>query len=284
MKIYEFYGSCEDTAICLGDFDGVHTGHRQVFSKASTMGDWGVLLFTHNSKSEKEILTLLEKMSVLKSLGAKYALAADFESELKEKTPEEFADILKSLKVRAVVTGYDYRFGKGAKGDVETLKRLCGKRGIEVLTAEPKMANGKPVKSTKIRELIRSGKIKEANLLLGSPYIISGKVEKGFGNGKNLGFPTANIEIFEYKLLPKDGVYKGYVKNSDAVINIGKNPTFNAKERTVEVHIIGREEELYGETVTAELLDRIRDEIKFNNKQELVLQIKKDIESVIGGK
>lgn len=284
MKIYEFYGSCEGTAICLGDFDGAHMGHRQVFSEAAKAGDWGALLFTHNSKGEKEILTLLEKLKVLESLGAKYALAADFESELKEKTPEEFADILKSLKVRAVVTGYDYRFGKGAKGDVEALKRLCKERGIEVLTAEPKKAYGEPVKSTKIRELIKDGKIEEANFLLGSPYIISGKVKKGFGNGKHLGFPTANLEISEDKLLPKDGVYGGRVKNSDAVINIGKNPTFNAKERTVEVHIIGEEEELYGETVTAELLYGIRGEIKFNNKQELVLQIKKDIESVKGGK
>lgn len=284
MKIYEFYGSCEGTAICLGDFDGAHQGHRQVFGVAARTGDWGALLFTHNSKGEKELLTLSEKLSVLKKLGAKYAIAADFEKELKEKTPEEFADILKSFKVLRVVTGYDYRFGRGAAGDVRMLKSLCEKRGLEVLTAEAKTLGKEPVKSTKIRELIRDGKIKEANILLGEPYIISGEVQKGLGNGKHLGFPTANLKISKDKLLPPDGVYKGRVGNSDAVINVGKNPTFGAKDRTVEVHIIGEKEDLYGEVITAEFLERIRGEIKFDDKNNLALQIKKDIESVRGGK
>ena len=131
MEIYEFSYMPQGTAICLGDFDGAHKGHRQVFSKAAETGKWGALLFTHNSKGEKEILTLPEKLEVLKQLGAGYAVAADFETELKEKSPGEFIVFLKELAVNKVVTGYDYRFGKGAAGDVTLLKALCGKYGIE---------------------------------------------------------------------------------------------------------------------------------------------------------
>lgn len=284
MKIHKFYGSSENTAICLGDFDGVHMGHRQVFKEASKTGDWGALIFTHNSKGEKEIMTLAEKLTALKKLGAKYVVSADFDGELKGKSPQEFVEFLKGLKVRFAVTGYDYRFGKDATGDVDLLKTLCTAYGIETVTAKAKKIDGMPVKSTIIRKLITDGKIKEANTLLGSPYIISGKVEEGFQNGLKMGFPTANLKISESKLLPKDGVYKGHTEGFDAVINIGKNPTFEAKSRTVEVHIIGMDKDLYGKELTVEVLDRIRDEIKFKNCEELVLQIKKDIESVKGEK
>lgn len=282
MEIYEFYGTAEGTAICLGDFDGAHIGHRQVFLEASKTGDWGAFLFTHNSKGEKEILTLSEKLTVLKKLGAKYAVSADFQKELKEKSPEEFVKILQDLKVKTVAVGYDYRFGKGAKGDITLLKSLCENYGMEVITASAKMIGGDAVKSTKIRELIKAGDIKRANILLGSPYIISGTVCKGFGFGTDLGFPTANVATESDKLLPKDGVYKGRAENMKAVINVGKNPTFSAKNRTVEVHIIGLKGNLYGKTVTVEFLDRIRDEIKFDNKKDLISQIEKDIESVKG--
>ncbi len=279
MELYNFYGTAEGTAICLGDFDGAHLGHRQVFFEAAKTGDWGALLFTHNSKGEKEILTLSEKLQILKNLGARYAIAADFKKELKEKSPEEFVELLKSLKVKTVAAGYDYRFGKGAAGNAELLKKLCEKNGMNVVTVAAKEIDGEPVKSTKIRRLIKDGNIKEANILLGSPYIVSGKVCKGLGNGRLLGFPTANLEFSEDKLLPKDSVYKGRVKKNAAVINVGKNPTFSASKRTVEVHIIGEERDLYGKTVTVEFLDRIRDEIKFDDKNELISQIKRDIET-----
>ncbi|MBR4173190.1 MAG: riboflavin biosynthesis protein RibF [Clostridia bacterium] len=279
MEVYEFYGSAKGTAICLGDFDGAHLGHRRVFSAAAEVGDWGALLFTHNSKGEKEILTLSEKLEMLKKLGARYAIAADFEKELRDKSPEEFVEILKSFSVDTVVTGYDYRFGRGASGDTELLKRLCRGKNIAVITAEKNELDGEAVKSTKIRELIKNGEMERANILLGSPYIISGTVCKGLGNGRELGFPTANIEVCDEKLLPKDGVYKGLANGRLAVINIGKNPTFNAEKRTVEVHIIGTNENFYGKKVTAEILRRIRGEIKFRSQNELILQIKKDIEN-----
>ena len=282
MEHYEFCAKSAGTAICLGDFDGMHKGHRSVFLKASELGAWGALLFTHNSKGEKEILTLTEKLALLKKLGAGYAYAADFEAELKEKSPEEFVEILSSLGVRAAAVGYDYRFGKGAAGDAELLKRLCDKKGIEVIIAEAVIEDGEPVKSARIRGLIKNGSIKEANRLMGEPYIISGTVVKGFGNGRILGFPTANIDFPAYKLLPKDGVYKGRVCGMGAVVNVGKNPTFDAEKRTVEVHIPKENADLYGKSITVEITDKIRDEIKFKNKEGLISRIKKDIE-ILGG-
>jgi len=282
MKIYEFFGKPDGTAICLGDFDGVHKGHRRVFTEAAKTGDFGALLFTHNSKGEKEILTLSEKLDLLKRLGAKYAVCADFEEELKDKSPEEFVGILEGLKVKAAAVGYDYRFGKGAQGDAELLEKLCEKRGIGVIIVNAVEDNGEPIKSTKIRELIKSGDVAEANRLLESPYIISGKVVKGLGNGRILGFPTANIEVSEYKLLPPDGVYKGKIGAKSAVINIGKNPTFAAEKRTVEAHIIGETENLYNTEITAVIEKRIRGEIRFEKREDLILQIKKDIDSIKG--
>lgn len=284
MKIYEFYGKSDGTAICLGDFDGMHKGHREVFGKAAQKGDWGALLFTHNSKGEKEILTLSEKLDLLKKSGAKYAYAADFEGELKDKTPEEFVDILAEAGVAAAAIGYDYRFGRGASGDAELLKSLCEKKGIEVIVADAVAEDGEPVKSARIRELIKDGEIEAANRLLDSHYIISGRVEKGLGNGRIMGFPTANIAVPDYKLLPLDGVYKGSVCGRTAVINIGKNPTFCAEQRTVEVHILDEDKDLYGDTLTAEFERRLRGEIKFKNKEELISQIKKDIENAKGEK
>lgn len=282
MEFYKFYGGSEDSAICLGDFDGLHKGHRRVFSKAGKTGEWGVFLFSHNSKDEKEILTLPEKLSMLKELGAKYVVAADFKEEIRDKSCGEFLDILDSLKVKTAAVGYDYRFGKGAAGDARLLEELCRKRNINVLVADAVTDGGEPIKSTKIRELLENGKVDEANRLLGELYIVSGVVEKGFGNGKLLGFPTANIGVSEYKLLPKDGVYKGKINGKDAVINIGKNPTFGANRRTVEAHIIDEDINLYESFVTAQIVKRIRGEIKFGKKEDLILQIQRDIESIKG--
>lgn len=284
MEVYEFYGNSKGTAICLGDFDGMHKGHRCVFEEAAKTGEWGALLFTHNSKDEKELLTLSEKLSVIEKLGAKYAVAADFKDELKDKSCEEFVKLLSSFEVKTAVVGYDYRFGKGAKGDAQLLGTLCAKYGISTFVANAVEDNGEPIKSTRIRTLVKMGSIAEANRLLGSPYMISGTVIKGLGNGKKLGFPTANIAFSEYKLLPRDGVYKGIIDGKNAVINIGKNPTFAAEKRTVEVHIIDEDKDLYGENVTVQITGWIRDEIKFSKKEDLIFRIKMDIESVKGEK
>lgn len=272
-----------DTAICLGGFDGIHKGHRALFDAAKSHGKWGVLLFDRNIKGDENLTVQNEKIKLIEEYGADYVIIAEFSEKFSKRTPEEFVDFLENiLKVSHIVCGYDYRFGYMAKGESKELKELCKKAGVTVL--EPVMHNGKPIKSTDIRELIKKGDIALANELLGYSYKVSGKVEKGLGNGRKMGIPTANIAYLPEKLLPADGVYYGKMLGMSAVINIGKNPTFNADKRTVEVHIPDFLGDLYDKNAEVEFLEKIRDDIKFDSIDNLIVQINKDIDYVKGRK
>ncbi len=278
-------GDVSGTAICLGDFDGVHIGHRALFETAKKHGKWGALIFDRNIKGGYLLTTLAEKLRRLEAAGADYVVIATFCEKFSKRTPEEFAKFLKNtLRVSAVVAGYDYRFGRKAAGDTDELLRLCGELGIGAEIIEPVTIDDEPVKSTKIRELIKCGDIKTANSLLGYNYSVSGKVIKGLQNGRKMGFPTANVDYDYEKLLPLDGVYYGKVMEIDAVINVGKNPTFDAERRTVEAHIIDYNGDLYGEGITVEFIEKIRDDIKFEKIDELIKQIESDIDYVKGRK
>lgn len=197
-----------DTAICLGGFDGIHKGHKALFDIAKAYGKWGVLLFDRNIKGNENLTTQGEKIRLIEEYGADYVVIAEFSERFAKRSPEEFVRFLENtLKVSHIVCGYDYRFGYMAKGDAMLLKKLC--KNAEVKSVDP-VKNGEiPIKSTNIRTLIKNGEIKRANELSGHSYIVSGIVEKGFGNGKKMGFPTANIAYPEEKLLPADGVYRG---------------------------------------------------------------------------
>jgi len=270
-----------DTAICLGGFDGIHKGHKALFDQAKTHGKWGTLLFDRNTKGNENLTTQIEKIRLIEECGADYIVIAEFSERFSKRTPEEFVDFLENiLKVSHIVCGYDYRFGYMAKGDAKMLKELCMKAEVTILEAV--MQQDKPIKSTDIRCLIKNGNIMSANKLLGYNYTISGKVEKGLGNGRKMGFPTANIAYTEEKLLPSDGVYYGKMLGKNALINVGKNPTFDARRRTVEVHIPDFSKDIYGEFVRVEFLEKIRDDIKFDSIDNLIMQINKDIDYVKG--
>lgn len=282
-----FFAGDEDdisgTCICLGDFDGVHIGHRALFEAAKKHGKWGALIFDRNIKGGYLLTTLAEKLRRLEAAGADYVVIATFCEKFSQRTPEEFVKFLKNtLCVDAVVAGYDYRFGHKAAGDTVELLRLCGEQVIEVEIIEPVTFENEPVKSTKIRELIRCGDIERANRLLGYNYSVFGEVIKGLQNGIKMGFPTANVSYDCDKLLPPDGVYYGSTEGNRAVINIGKNPTFNAEERTLEAHIIDYYGDLYGSIITVEFIEKIRDDIKFDDINELIKKIQKDVEYVKG--
>ncbi|MBQ7986503.1 MAG: bifunctional riboflavin kinase/FAD synthetase [Clostridia bacterium] len=271
------------TSICLGGFDGIHKGHKALFDVAKSRGKWGVLLFDRNIKGNENLTTQTEKIKLIENCGADYVIIAEYSEKFSKRTPVEFVQVLENiLKVSHIVCGYDYRFGYMAKGDAKALKELCEKADVTVL--EPVMQNDAPIKSTDIRTFIKKGDISLANELLGYNYTVSGKVEKGLGNGRKMGFPTANIAYSEEKLLPADGVYYGKMLGRDAVINIGKNPTFEAEKRTVEVHIPDFSGDLYGENVEVEILEKIRDDIKFDSIDNLIVQINKDIDYVKGRK
>ena len=274
-------GDFSNSVVCLGDFDGVHKGHRALFSEAQKSGRWGVLIFDRNIKNVPLLTTMYEKIAKIKECGADFIIIAEFSKAFSHKTPAEFVGFLKNdLKVSGVVAGYYYRFGYKASGDADALEKLCKDDGISVkIIDELKDASG-AIKSTRIREAVKNGNMPLANELLGYPYLISGKVVAGFKNGRKMGIPTANIDFDEQKLLPKDGVYFGKAEDMDAVINVGKNPTFDAKDRTVEVHIMDFSKDLNKKHINVSFLEKIRDEKKFLKKEELTKQIKSDIDWV----
>lgn len=266
-------------SICLGGFDGIHKGHKALFDVAKSYGKWGVLLFDRNIKGNENLTTQDEKIKLIEEYGADYVVIAEFSERFARRSPQEFTDFLENiLKVSHIICGYDYRFGYMAKGDAKMLKELCEK--AEVTSVEPVKDGDMPIKSTNIRNLVKNGDIKLANELLGHSYTLSGIVEKGLGNGRKMGFPTANISYPEEKLLPADGVYYGKMLGFDAVINVGKNPTFDAKKRTVEAHIPDFSKDIYGEFCVVEFLEKIRDDIKFDSIENLIMQINKDLDYV----
>jgi len=270
-----------DSAICLGGFDGVHLGHKALFSEAKKYGTWGVLLFDRNIKGDENLTTSEEKIDLIEKCKSDYIIIAEFSDKFSKKSPEEFVSFLENtLKVSHIVCGYDYRFGYNASGNSETLTTLCRSSKVSVIDAVK--INDTPIKSTLIRELIKKGEIEKANELLGHSYMITGVVEKGFGNGKKMGLPTANVAYCVNKLLPSDGVYYGVINGMDAVINVGKNPTFDAKKRTVEVHIPDFSKDIYGENISVQFVEKIRDDKKFDSIDDLILQINKDIGYVKG--
>lgn len=280
-----------NTAVTLGNFDGFHMGHRALVSEVVASGLTSVI-FTfsphplslfHPEKSFKTIYTEAEKRAVAETLSADFFVSYPFTRDFAALSPEAFIDLLcKKTGCRLLVTGENYSFGKNKAGNAQTLKKLGVKYGIEVRIVPRVTQDGKPVSSTRIREYIASGDIEKANALLSSEFFIKGTVVGGKHIGSVMGFPTANLSVDEGKLLPSDGVYATIAeaggRSNMSVTNIGKNPTFHAKNRTIETHILDWDKNLYNSHITVRFISKIRDEQKFSSKNELVSQIEKDIE------
>lgn len=281
--------------VALGNFDGLHRAHTAIIKNCCMYAqekeiESCVLLFADHTRNviAKQRIKLLtnekEKLEILENLGVDCVYIREFDSEFMHLSPEEFIRMLVSkLNPQAVCVGYDYRFGYKAGGDVATLKSLGEKYGFEVVVTDEMKTSGVTIKSTKIRELVCEGDVDEAALFLGRPFSLSGEVAKGLRNGHKLGTPTANISYNENKILPKEGVYMGYTTVDgvayDSVINVGNNPTFNAKTITVESHILGFSNDIYGKTVKVDFIKRIRGDKKFGSLDELKEQIKNDIQT-----
>ncbi|MBI5047378.1 MAG: bifunctional riboflavin kinase/FAD synthetase [Deltaproteobacteria bacterium] len=281
--------------VTLGNFDGVHIGHQQVLKvirKRAEKLRLPSIVYTFEPhplkivaphKSPPLLTTLEEKVKLIKASGIDYLILARFTKEFAAQHPREFvSDILvKQLAVKEVLVGHDYAFGKGKKGTIEYLKKLGQEFGFKVYIIPAYKKRGFIVSSSKIREYIQNGKMKEAARFLGRPYTISGKVIKGRNIGKHLGFPTANIAIHN-ELIPKDGIYAVHVllgnKLYKGAANIGFAPTFATEKRAVEVHIMGFRRTIYGKKIKMGFIERLRGEKAFRNADELAAQIKRDIE------
>ena len=283
----------KDSCVALGFFDGVHIAHQKLIEKTISISKKEglcplVLTFDYSpmsllSQKKVSYLTLPEeKEKIISGLGAKTHFLP-LTKELLTLNAEDFVrDILvKEYHIKHAVCGYNYTFGYGGKGEASLLLKLGEKYGFKAEIIPGIKASGDVVSSSRIRNLIREGKVKEASLLLGRNYCLSGTVQRGKQLGKKLGFPTANMFFDEKLVFPKAGVYKTVAiidaKRFNAITNAGINPTVGGEDFRAETHIPRFEENLYGKEITIEFLDFIRDEKKFENLTLLTQQIQKDL-------
>lgn len=297
IEIKDYNENRFQTAIALGNFDGVHMGHcdlilRMIEDANKNNLKPALLVFDNHTKTvltgeaPKTITSIEQKLKIFEELGVELIYKMKFDREIMKLLPEEFVrDILVlKLNVKSVVVGFDYRFGHKASGDSELLKELGKKYNLNVIILEPIYIDNELVSSTRIRNLLQEGDIIEANKLLGRNYSIKGKVVGGKKLGNTLGYPTANIEPIDNFVIPKHGVYSTNTiidnKSYLSATSVGKNPTFEDEGLKIESHIIGFNEDIYGKDIELEFVEYLREEIKFENLEELKKKIQEDISKV----
>ncbi len=283
--------------LAIGNFDGVHLGHKQLIKGAvSIAADFrkkgkkvasGVFCFEISpadllsDSPPPHITSLEEKLKIFASLGAEYGVICDF-SRVKDVEAEDFIKILKEkCSCHSIICGFNFRFGKMGKGTPEMLKK-SEFFGEDAFVFDAITDGGSPISSSRIRKDIAGGDIESANRLLGRPFTIAGKVIHGKALGRSLGMPTVNQSFVEKSLIPKSGIYISSVKIGEksfaAVTNIGKRPTFEDSDIiNCETHIIDFDGDLYDEEISVQLHKRIRDEKKFASSEELIFAIEQDV-------
>ena len=289
--------------ITIGIFDGVHSGHREIINEVKNIAneeETESVLITfwphpkmvlNNSGIDLKFLTTLEEKEVLlRKCNIDHLVVLPFNLELSQQSACEFIEktLVNRLNVKYLIVGFNHQFGKDRKGNYETIKACAEKFNFNTLQLLPKLIDGEKVSSTLIREALWSGQIKRANRFLGYEYFVNGTIVGGKRIGRQIGFPTANIIPKEsHKLIPMDGVYAVRLMISNlcynGMLNIGIRPTLNSEKvsKTIEVNIFDFSQDIYGQDVTLIFIDRIRDEIKFENIDFLVNQLKKDRKSAL---
>ncbi|MDB5004530.1 MAG: bifunctional riboflavin kinase/FAD synthetase [Mucilaginibacter sp.] len=304
MKTYHHideFKPVKNAVVTIGTFDGVHLGHRKIISGikelADATGGETVILtfFPHprmilhpEDESIKLITTIDEKAELLEQLGVDHLIITPFSRDFSNQSPEDYIrDVLvNKIGTKKIVIGYDHRFGKDRRGDLNDLLHLAPVYGFEVVEIPEQDINEVAVSSTRIREALLSNNIKLANEFLGYPFFITGKVIRGDQIGRQIGYPTANIQVEEkYKLIPADGIFAVKVQHNGSEYNgmgyIGSRPTINGMVRNIEVNLFDFDKEIYNETIRMEFHHFVRGDVKFNGLDELKLQIAKDKEEVI---
>jgi riboflavin kinase/FMN adenylyltransferase len=283
--------SQSNTIIAIGNFDGYHLGHQKIMrllmdtARKQNLVSL-VLTFSPHPRSyfDPEIRLIIpeeEKKIILESLDIDRLIVLEFKKFF-EMEGEQFVRevLINRFHMAHVVIGSNFKFGYERHDDIESLKRFSSQYDFDVSVVEPLYHNGVRVSSSEIRRKLNDGKIKEANEMLGWEYHIDGEVTGGDRRGRELGFPTINI-ISENSIQPP-GVFKTRVaimgKTYDSLTNIGCRPTFKGKEMVVETHIFGFNKHVYGKPVRLFFVEKIRNEVNFQNRDELIKQIRKDIE------
>lgn len=290
----------ESVVITIGSFDGLHLGHKQLLqflqqkSKELNAKSLVISFLPHPRiffNSQKDFFLLndaSEKTALLASMEMDYLMQLPFDKEFASQSAEEFVKkIIEKLKPKAVVLGYDHKFGKNRTGSKETFEAMHKVyNNFEIFNFEEQKFSFDKIDSTTIRNCIKKGEIASANQLLGYEYQLIGEIVEGKKLGRTIQFPTANLEVFEkMKLIPMNGVYQTsiFVKRIwyRAITNIGNRPTVSGQELTVETHILDFDESIYGEKVVLKFENFIRPEQKFESLEALKAQIQKDINQIV---
>ncbi len=301
MKIYNKlidFQAIGNAVVTTGTFDGVHVGHVKIIKRlveiTKKIGGESVLLtfwphprviVSPSNDDIKLLSTIDEKSEILAKLGIDHLVILPFTREFSELSSEQYIeDILtEGLGTKVLVIGYDHRFGRNREGGIDYLLKHSDRFKIKIEEISRQEIENITISSTKIRNAIINGKVQIANELLGRPYSFSGHVVKGRQLGRTIGFPTANVQVQKnYKLIPKNGVYacKIILRNQEykGIMNIGNRPTVDGVGRTQEVHIFDFNDDIYGEILKVEIIEFIREEIKFDSIEKLITQIKLDCE------
>ncbi len=274
----------EGLTLALGNFDGFHLGHQSLANETriNATRNSAILFFAKPYKDGEVLSDLEDKIRFSYSFGLDYAYCLENDLSFYELDPSSFMNMLEKLGTKKVVCGPDFRFGKEKKGDVDALKTKFQVDVVPFL----KDSKGEKISSHHIKELIREGDIEEASKDLGRSYETKGTVVHGLENGRNIGFPTLNLEPSAHYVLPKRGVYAGLVYLSGipykAMINVGNNPTIGSRETPIEeAHLFNFNGDAYGKRAYFQYISYIREERKFASLEELKLQLEKDKESVL---
>lgn len=304
MKVYEGLeaaaGRLAGAAVTIGNFDGVHLGHQRLVSTARALADErdtasaALTFWPHPAKvlapelAPPIISTRARRRELLASCGLDAVVEIPFDRTFASLPADTFARaLLDDLGAGSVVVGYDFTYGRGREGNVDTLRAACEARGARLEIVSPVTVNGLVVSSTKVREFVLGGKVEAAEALLGRPFDLDGTVVSGKGRGRTIGVPTANVDAAT-ELLPAIGVYAVRVllpdgSWADGACNVGLNPTFtpesgaDTRALSVEVHLLDRSLDLYGQQLRLSFLARLRDERRFSSVDALVTQIRQDI-------
>ena len=289
----------EKSVVTLGTFDGLHLGHQQivkeVIQKSHQMNGRNFLLtfephprkVIQGRNDVKLLSTLDEKIEILNELGLENLFVIDFTIEFSRQSPEDFVKkyLVETIGLNEIVIGYDHHFGKERDGNFELLQKMGKKFNFSVTLVPEFSIEDETISSTKIRNALLAGDVVKARKMLGRNYSFKGKIVKGDGRGRKLGFPTANLSIGnDDKLIPAKGIYAAecIVENKKhfGLLSLGSRPTFHKDGDTIpEFYIFDFDEDIYDQVMQVNMVEKIRDEEKFNSVEDLILRMKKDEES-----
>ncbi len=292
----------EETVLTLGTFDGVHIGHQQLIDTVRDQAKAGgrkslvitfephpqLVLNRGHEPTLRLLTTIEEKIVRLTAEALDVLVIVPFLPSFAAMDPEDFVQqvLMDKCRMAEIVIGHDHAFGKARSGNRELLQQMAGHKGFQVLSLDPVYRDGDIVSSTRIRAALQAGQVKEVIPWLGRPYSLQGRVIHGDGRGRDLGFPTVNLRPFsQYKLVPQNGIYLSRFRFEEraypSVTYVGTRPTFALHERVIETFVMDFHEEIYDREVTIEFLQYLRADARFSRTDELIEQIRKDVEKSV---